>query len=418
MAANLYNFTKLNCTNAGAPRATPVSYASVSQNGNGYIQRDSLSNVQTGIINVVNDFQWTTSPPGASSRQEVPRIELREKRLKTNSVIAAAAYYLMSVSGTAGTLLGRTGSAPQGASVWSTLDALFNSGSSAIGNFFGRVGNSGKALFESSLLNSASKFFTGQDLSSMLSSTIEGLGDPLLEPYDGLYITEDTKFSYVLPYFNDLQVLVQNSFNVNDEMLTQNTLLGRTINTVRSAAESLARMAHFTEPGLYIERPKFYQFKQTGDTVTFSFPLINTGFSTYDDVRLNWQLVFLLTYQNRPNRRTRELIDPACIYEVNIPGVKYIPFAFISNLKIDYLGARRQMELDVPTQNGAGTIVTIVPDAYIVTITLEGLVADTQNFLASMLGGKQDVVSVVSYDQFNPFSQAQDIFEQNLGRAL
>jgi hypothetical protein len=244
------------------------------------------------------------------------------------------------------------------------------------------------------------------------------LGDPLLEPYEGLYITEDTKFSYVLPYFNDLQVMVQNSFNVNDEMLTQGTLLGKTINTVRSAAESLARMAYFTEPGLYIERPKFYQFKQTGDTVSFSFPLINTGFSTYDDVRLNWQLVFLLTYQNRPNRRTRELIDPACIYEVNIPGVKYIPFAFISQLKIDYIGARRQMELEVPTQNGTGTIVTIVPDAYVVTVTLEGLVADTQNFLASMLGGKQDVVSVISYDQFNPFSQAQDLFEQNLGRAL
>ena len=152
--------------------------------------------------------------------------------------------------------------------------------------------------------------------------------------------------------------------------------------------------------------------------MTFSFPLINTGFSTYDDVRLNWQLVFLLTYQNRPNRRTRELIDPACIYEVNIPGVKYIPFAFISQLKIDYIGARRQMELEVPTQNGTGTIVTIVPDAYVVTVTLEGLVADTQNFLASMLGGKQDVVSVVAYDQFNPFSQAGSLFEENLGRAI
>jgi hypothetical protein len=325
---------------------------------------------------------------------------------------------MLSIGGTAGTIGNRIGSAIEGTSLGSTLDALFNSGSSSIGNFFGRVGNTGRALFESSLLNSASKFFTGQDVSSILSSTIEGLGDPLLEPYEGLYITEDTKFSYVLPYFNDLQVMVQNSFNVNDEMLTQGTLLGKTINTVRSAAESLARMAYFTEPGLYIERPKFYQFKQTGDTVSFSFPLINTGFSTYDDVRLNWQLVFLLTYQNRPNRRTRELIDPACIYEVNIPGVKYIPFAFISQLKIDYIGARRQMELEVPTQNGTGTIVTIVPDAYVVTVTLEGLVADTQNFLASMLGGKQDVVSVISYDQFNPFSQAQDLFEQNLGRAL
>jgi hypothetical protein len=413
MGKNLYSFSSLNCTNAGAPKAIPSDYSSVAQNGNGFVKRDSISG-GGGIINVVNDFQWTTSPPGASSRQEVPRIELREKRLKTNAILAAAAYYLMSASSSAGTIGGRLSDALQGSYFGSYVNDLFSRAGSSASNFFGSIGGGGATSFENSILNSASNFFTNQDMSSILGTQIEGLGDSLLQPYEGLYITEDTGFKYVLPYFDDLQNMVTNSFSENDEMLGPSTLLGKTISKIRSATESLARLAYFTEPGLYIERPKFYQFKKTGDRIRFNFPLINTGWSTFDDVSLNWQLAFLLTYQNLPNRRTREVIDPPVIYEVTIPGVKYIPFAYIQSMEINYLGSRRQMALTVPSTGGSSGITTIVPDAYVLSITIEGLVADSRNFLATAIGSKQDVVSVVEYDSFNPFSTAASLFNQNL----
>lgn len=387
MGKNLYSFSKVNCTDSGAPRAVPQSYADVSINGNGYINRDSLVGVQSGVINVVNHFQWTTSPPIPSLRQEVPRITLREKRLKTNAILSAAAYYLMSASSTAGAAVDLAQSGALGSTVQSVVDAL--------GPAFSDLG-AGAA---------------NSPIGDILNQNIEGLGMDVLRPYEGLYITEDTKFRYVFPYFNDNQQMISNSFSVNDSMLGPDSLLGKTVNTMRSVAETMAKFMYFREPGLYIERPKFFGFNDTGDTITFKFPLINTGWSTYDDVCLNWQLCYLLAYQNSANRRTRELIDPACIYEVSIPGVKYIPFAYIKNLNISYMGARRQMKINAP---GAGTITTIIPDAYMVEITLQGLVADTQNFLQAAITGKQDIVSVTNTGTFNLLTEVGDLLGGNV----
>jgi len=386
MGKNLYSFNKVNCTDSGAPRAVPQSYADVSVNGNGYINRDSLVGVQSGVINVVNHFQWTTSPPIPSLRREVPRITLREKRLKTNAILSAAAYYLMSASGTAGAAVDLFNSG--------ALGSIAQNAASALGPTFGSIGQS--------IVNSPIGDILGQD--------IEGLGLDVLKPYEGLYITEDTKFRYVLPYFTDTQQLIRNSFDVNDAMFGPESTLGKAVGTMRGVAETMAKFMYFREPGLYIERPKFYSFNETGESLNFKFPLINTGWSTYDDVCLNWQLCFLLAYQNSANRRTRELIDPACIYEVSIPGVKYMPFAYIQNLNISYLGARRQMKINAP---GAGTITTIVPDAYMVDITLQGLVADTQNFMQAAITGKQDIVSVVNTGTFNLLTEVGDLLEGN-----
>lgn len=388
MGKNLYTLQNLNCTDAGAPKAVPQSYSGVAQNGNGYINRDSVAGTGgSGVINVVNDFQWTASPPGASSRQEVPRIQLREKRLKTNAILAAAAYYLMSAAGSTG----RIGDALQSGALGSAGQSLANLGGS-IGNFLGGI-----------VSNSV--------VGDILNQNIESLGMDTLKPYEGLYITEDTGFKYVFPYFDDTQQMLNNAFSVNDDMLGPSSILGRTVNTIRDAAESMARLASFSEPGLYIERPKFYSFKSTGDQITFSFPLINTGWATYDDVGINWQLAFLLAYQNNPNRRTREIIEPPCIYEVSIEGIKYIPFAYIRNLNIKYVGSRRAMELDVP---GGGRITTIIPDAYMIEITLEGLVADTRNFMYAALTKKGDIVSVATPGNFNLFSELGDLIGGNI----
>jgi len=377
MGRNLYTLSSLNCTDGGAPKAVPQSYSGVAQNGNGFINKDSIGG-STGIINVLNDFQWTTSPPGATARLEVPRITLREKRLKVNALISAAAYYVMSVAGTGGRI----------------QDFLQGGGLGAPGQTIGDIlGNVGSQA--------------GNALASFLNFEAESLGMDVLKPYEGLYITEDTGFRYIFPYFNDTQQMFSNAFDVNDAMLRDNTILGRAVNTLRSVAESAARLTSFYQPGLYIERPKFFSFKGSGETVNFSFPLINTGFSTFDDVRLNWQLAFLLAYQNNPNRRTREIIDPPAIYEVSIPGVKYIPYAYIKNLNIKYIGARRSYRIDVP---GAGEINSIIPDAYIIDITLEGLVADTKNFMYAAITGKNDIVSVSNTATFNIFSEVADLF--------
>ena len=403
----LYSFERLKCTNAGAPRAIPSSGSSISRNSSDYIFRDSLTGNTSGLIDVINDFQWTTSPPGPDSRQEVPRIVLREKRLRANAIIAAAAYYLMSGSSSAGTLAAR------GASI--TPDFVNNTISGIINNpAIQNIASGAGSFLTQGILNAATTFTTGRNVNNILSSTVEGLNSEFLKAYEGLYLTEDTKFVYYLPYFDDVNSSVKNEFTENDATFKPGTKAYDAMEKMRGAAEYLARAANFAEPGVYIERPKFYSFQSTGDTISFSFPLINTGWATYADVCKNWQLVFLLTYQNRPNRRSRELIDPVCLYEVNIPGVKYIPYAFINSLSVKYAGARRHMDLDVPVMGGTSTITTIVPDAYIIDISITGLVAESQNFLMAAIGDKEDIVKVENYNRYNPFASIINSFEDSL----
>lgn len=397
---NLYRFETNKCSNPGAPKIAP-NVTSAFNNSNNFILRDSLQNLFQGKIDVVNNFQWTTSPPGPRSRQEVPRIEMREKRLRTNSVIAAAAYYLMTAGSTLGTLGAR-------------LNTFDIPGKEALFDLIGDIGSAnttqsvGQALgsfFEQNILQSALTLTTGQtDLRKTLSQYVEGLNSEYLRAYEGLYLTEDTKFTYYFPYFSNQNNAVSNKFSEG----AWGSFEEQGISKIQSGLTTLAKIGNFNEPGVYIERPKFYSFESDGPSISVKFPLINTGWSTYQDVRLNWQLIFMLIYQNRPNRKSRELIEPACLYEVTIPGVVYMPFAYISELKVDYVGARRQMSLEVPLIGGISNITTIVPDAYEVTITVQGLLPESKNFLYAMLQDKQDIVNVIGLDQFNPFGEAYE----------
>jgi hypothetical protein len=68
------------------------------------------------------------------------------------------------------------------------------------------------------------------------------------------------------------------------------------------------------------------------------------------------------------------------------------------------------MKINAP---GAGTITTIIPDAYMVEITLQGLVADTQNFMQAAITGKQDIVSVVNTGTFNLLTEIGSLLGGN-----
>lgn len=388
----------------GSPRLAPPAgvgrFNNVSQN---YISNDSITSYVNGQIDVVNDFQWTSSP--LTSRQDIPAIELKEKRLKTNSLIAQLAYYTLIASGKGGEVTGRLANLFGGSSGGAGSGALGGLLQSTIGQTFIGAGQrilGAASNFGSSILGSgAVEFFTGRNVNDFFGQvSASSSGSDILAPYEGLYLTEDTKFSYRMPYFENMQNAVTNSFNNDDQILSNKSyglskFISGATTEIEKLAYTLAGTINITEPGIYIEKPQFYSFAASGDTISLSFPLINTGWATFEDVQRNWQLIFMLIYQNRPNRKSRDLIDPPCLYEVSIPGVKYIPFAYIQNLGVQFLGARRSYKINVPSLQGISRISTIIPDAYMVTISLRGLVAETQNFLYSMLFDKQDIVSVI-----------------------
>jgi len=347
-------------------------------------------------INIVRNFPWTYSKPGDSGRFQVPTIVLNEKRLKTNALVSQ-----ITSSG---------GAAVQG---------IKN-----IGNYLNKVGiGNNVSTFLSSLESivnqtiqqqAQSNPVTGNIISDIKNLTQDNnprMEDDMLKAYKDLYLTEPTGFSYLMPYFEDY---LNSSVNIFGDDSPGGVFSGTKDITVKSSG--LLGMLQAPFEFSFQEKAKFYNFNQEGETISFSFPLINTGSATFDQVKQNWQLIFLLLYQNKPSRLNRTVVEPPVIYEAIIPGQKFMPYAYITNLQVSFKGARRTLSFELPaelkslyTTSGndeyfqsvaytTRTIDAIVPDAYYITITLKSLLSETKNFMAYAhnLAPERNIVEVTT----------------------
>ena len=427
LSNKLYSFEE-GAKQFGAPKATPV----IGGSSTGGANNIGSTATRFSLCDIINDFQWTTSP--SESKVGVPEIYLKEKRLITNSFVAQAAYYTYAIQESSQDVVTflKNFKAKFGAFAGTAVDAALGA---ALANQFGgkqiasiaggfsdlfpqtanfsqfiqagaQVGAAGTGALVggAGVLNNLSRIAGfGLDVAQTAGANldVESLNSKYLLPYEGLYLTEDTKFYYRFPYFvnnlNDISNKFSNTPNLNPADIggPAGAFYGLSEN-LGAAALTVAANANLNAPGIYIEKPKFYNFSEDGEALIFKFPLVNTGWATYTDVLRNWQLLYLLAYQNRPNRRTRDLIDPPVIYEVSIPGSRYYPYAYIETMKVAFVGSVRKMLIDVPYGTGTIKIESIIPDAYDVTITLRALVRESQNFLYSMLYDKYNIISTSS----------------------
>lgn len=413
--AFLWEFSSNNNNKQVYTSAPPALVPAGSKNNNSdspNFLRNSF-NTSNYKVDVVNDFYWTIQNPKTNSgqlyRAEVPRIELIEKRINVNAIVNQAFYSVATgvskvgdvakeVSGFTSSLLGSI--RQTGGTIGNVAGNLLNLGGN-INSFFSSVGGgvSQVASQNSSLSNAINSLRSGIEkvTNKVGLNALQGV----LAPYDGLYFTEPTGWTYNIPYFENL------NNNVNNVFGDLEGFAGSAVAGLREAVQGYSEIYNLSKPGTYIEKTKMYKFEDGGDSITFEFPLINTGNATFDDVIKNWQFLFLLVYQNRPSRISRDIIEPSVIYEVLIPGVKYTPFAYVSNLTVDFLGSRRAMTLPIPQLTNTGRTFsilngsnegfeTIIPDAYKVTITLKSLLAETRNFLYSLLYQKRLLVQTNS----------------------
>ena len=395
-ADNPINFEGRDVTGDSAPPVLVGAGYSVGSS----IAQGSSQRLRIGdkfLVDVINGLYWTHTP--LTKREEVPYIALSEKRLKTNALIAQAAYNSMTVG-----LFDKTGLLQRaGRSLDSATKGQLSEALQKIQNFL-QSGPTGSTIDKLGSLIGGSKekfnnFLGGDGLFSLPQN--QGSRN-VLRVYEGLYITEPTGWEYVLPYFEDYQNGVSNDFgDANVGGIGEGLFAGGAASLVegsRALAESMAGAINIMEPGTYIEKPKFYQFQDSGDEVTIQFPLLNTGHATYEDVVRNWQFIYLMVYQNRPIRFTRDLIEPPVIYEVSLPGIKYMPYAYVSRLEVQFQGSRRPMNITFKDESSLGqgqnSVNTIIPDGYSIQITLKGLVSETRNFLYTSLNA--DPVSVTT----------------------
>jgi len=349
----------------------------------GYIElNENNPGSEKDYINIVTDYAWTKSP--ATSRQDVGRIYLYEKRIKTNSLVSNLANSIISGENDAvaaiDNLLGANKAvadsvvsfvgafAEQIETPLETTQQVAGVPNAIIGAGLNAIKSSLTKISEEAT-KAAAPYLAGSNFLAYSRYT---------QAYRYLYITEETGFRYVMPHFSDTFNSISNTFGNEDSGILN---LVKTI--VDPIADTLANVANFNKPGTYIERSKQFTMGGSGRTIEIKFPLLNTG--SFDDIRSNYELLFGLIYQNRPGRVSRSAIELPVIYEVFSPGNTYMPYAYISNLNVQFLGSRRTMTIPLPTSSRGSNIITIIPDAYMVSITLQSMNEETRNFVATSI---------------------------------
>ena len=282
------------------------------------------------LIDVVNSFEWThTSPAG---RHEVPYIRMSEYSVEFSALLTNIRYMMTGWSDLAGKAIDA-----------SQIAAVSKAAETKLKEW--EKGDTGpKKTIASGLLKAAGK---GGSIAKMISeyATLNGKGmdatPQYLRPYYGLYGTVPTGFEYAFPYFEQqwkeiaprwaefkgggglVSPIVKELFNAEG--------LGKDILETSKLIPGVK--------GTYIERPYDYTYGNDLPTWTFSFNLLNTR--DWTDVVKNWQLCYMLSYQNLPNKVTKTMLDPPVIYEVEVPGIFYSPYAYMSRVSISNKGALR-----------------------------------------------------------------------------
>tara|TARA_R100000951_G_scaffold111396_2_gene110384 strand:- start:39003 stop:40190 length:1188 start_codon:yes stop_codon:yes gene_type:complete len=331
-----------------------------------------VSNVtpSVGSIDVVRDFDWTSTPKNNTGFPVIPpSIQLVERELTTSTFVSEFQYFLKS-AGDLSNSLGRVAG----------FGDVFADFKAAVGTL---------NIVDS--LQDAAGSVGLKDQFNTLQTSVEGIAtrfnnlntfdlEGFMEPYDGLYLSRPSGFVYNFPYFTNTFRSVTNDFGSSYKGVGGG-IASTLLDAGYTGLDLFSTPVGITQPGAYVERPKYYQFNDSGESISFNFPLLNT--LDPDSVSNNYQLLWMLMYQNRPYRRNRVTINPSRIYTLNIPGVRYVPFAYIANLDVQFQGTRREVEIPFPSVNGGSlrAIKVVVPEAYNVTITMESLTNESANFM-------------------------------------
>jgi len=218
-----------------------------------------------------------------------------------------------------------------------------------------------------------------------------GMSQDSMEVYGELFPKDKpTKFSYILPYFSEI------NFEVNTPEWTQLDNLEAIGNMGKGIANAayegagdylqdvvtkggtaigvgMATIGGYPKIGI-MDRPKLWN-SHSPRSINIKFSLFNTV--NADDWKHNRDLCTLLVNQNLYNKRDLLTSLPPVFYEILIPGQHYSYASCVTNITISNRGNMRAMKLEGA---GADTLPTaIVPDAYEVSITLTDMLIPSQN---------------------------------------
>lgn len=339
-----------------------VSNASIATFNDGKTGESTLDNTDVykkphpvgGTIDVVERFCWFSSSMSnttAAAIAKIPKLMLTEKEQVLNSQLSQALYYINSVA-KAGTDVAN---------------------STVVSKFAEFIGVNDAA--QSKALNKLNSIKASLQGKTADGGTVKRLESNFLRSLIGLYLTEDTGFTYCLPYF-ERPPSINNSWGASNNESVASGL----INTGMDIVEEISSFVNLAQPGVYIQKAKHFSFAEEGPTLTVKFPLFNTVTRNQGDIsyQLNYEFLWLLTYQNKPYKTSFARTLPPKIYDATIQGMVNMPYAYISSLEVDFVGTVRNKEVEIAD---IGRFSAPIPDAYEVTIQFTSLLSDYANLM-------------------------------------
>jgi len=398
------------------------------------IANNNFSNMQSELIDMVKNFVWTISPQSAKTgtsdyeeasadrnrkiADEVPYIEIKEKYFLVNNLVAQALYSLTAGNNLGSALTGKTvtenikdlGDVTGATSLLSqTAEFTAEKATAAGGAATSSAALSGtwQQIQEAELTKVTTSLLTNLgEKTQALFDALKNYQDPDLEPvmfpYQRLYFVGPTGFEYKMPY------LSPNAFNINNQFGEDNRgripFVGEGLDAIQQITTGLQNFANLgTQAGsTYIERTQYYNYPKTDSPIEVKIPLYNTKPATYQDVCNNFKIIFLLLYQNSALKQDKLVVEPPCLYDVKIPGMKRQPYCYLQNMTVMHQGNTRIMDIDISDLEYAGggqellpnsTVKAIIPDAYLIQLTFQPMLTQTKNMLFTTISDHDTVIA-------------------------
>jgi hypothetical protein len=273
-----------------------------------------------GKYDVVKDFDWTSVPRGSGLRKRAPRVWVKSFKIKSNEALNRFKNYMQVLAIT---------------DAKSFYDKMYGDVSEPEDDFnfpfFGdnvrSFSNTYGDTFQSAFLNAADSVARNAIELGGTAASVMGI--------DNIQATSD---------------IIRSDLSVENKLLNLKTMVGQANG----------------DPGSYIETPKMYQYEQSDGPLTVSFVLSNTINS---DWKKNYELVKKLQVINRPFRKNSIAMEPPRIYQVKVPGHRFIRWASCSNFELNLLGTKREIDG------------IIVPEGFQVTMSFTSLTTEVSNFM-------------------------------------
>ena len=304
-----------------------------------------------------------------------------------------------------------------------------------------------------------------QELTGQIAGAVETMGAAAGAGLGAISNVADLASSYAGKYGKALDVVSDVAGGAGQAAAATGSMAAKVImaplELLGKATDFSHAAANVVTPGSSLEQILTYDgYGKANQPIQIQFYLSNSH--SYEEVVKNWHLLFLLHYQNLPNKNNKVSLEPPVMYEVIIPGHYYSPFSYIQNISIAGMGNTRVMEIPlnvkrsgagvevsqyVPTSrktvgfskgpvskgthataaaslvkqsarsktatgNVAGLPMNInvpIPEAYVVTISMTSMVPDAKNFLYHTLKNDNTLYSATldNMDPQNPEAIAQ-----------